>query len=100
MQEQPTFSSLEVTLHSFCTSVLNFALEYSVIWTVKGILLYLRFLQKHSRVPDETLLQNHTLLTLDVTLLAVQLKFVKLLDRSVYFFVSKKVSHRKIWILA
>ena len=93
MQEQPTFSSLVVTPHSLCTSVLDFPLEYGVIWTGKersSILLYLCFLQKHPRVSDETLFQNHMLLILNVTLLATQLKFVKLFDRLVYFFVSKK----------
>ena len=73
--------------------MLDFALEYRTIWTGKdgrSILLYLRFLQKHPRVPDETLFQNHTLLILVVTLLAAQLKFVKLFDRLVNFFVSKK----------
>ena len=68
MQEQPTSSSLVLISNSRCTSLLDFTLEYGAIWTGKGgssILLYLRFLQKHARVPDKTALQNHTLLIPD-----------------------------------
>ena len=62
MQEQPTFSTLVVTPQYLCTSVLDFALVYGAIWSGKGgssILLYLHFLQKHPRGPDETPFQNH-----------------------------------------
>ena len=63
MQEQRTFSSLVVNPYSLCTSVLDFALEYGTIWAGKdgsSILLYLRFLQKHPQVLNETPFQNHT----------------------------------------
>ena len=102
IQEHPAFPSLIVTPHSLCTSVLNFAPEYGTIWTGKGgssILLYLRFLQKHPQLTDETPFQNTTLFIVAVTLLAALLKFVKLFNRSVYFFVSKKVNHWKSCIL-
>ena len=99
MQEQPTLSILVVTPYSLCTSVLDFVLEYGAIWTGKdgsSILLYLRFLQKHPRVPDETPFQNHTLLILVVTLIAAQLKIVKLFDRLVYFLYHKSTPSEEL----
>ena len=75
MQEQPTFSTLVVTPQYLCTSVLDFALVYGAIWSGKGgssILLYLRFLQKHPRVPDERLFKI-TLLILAVTCYSIKI---------------------------
>ena len=75
MQEQPTFSTLVVTPQYLCTSVLDFALAYGAIWSGKGgssILLYLRFLQKHPRVPDERLFKI-TLLILAVTCYSINI---------------------------
>ena len=75
MQEQPTFSTLVVTPQYLCTSVLDFALVYGAIWSGKGgssILLYLRFLQKHPRVPDERLFKI-TLLILAGTCYSIKI---------------------------